>query len=200
MRFKPPPPNSSIGWRVEFRPMEIQLTDFENAAFVVFVVLLTRAILSFKLNLYIPITKVVNHNSFFLLAFHISLHLHPSLCLVSLSPSSPPPFPFPPLPPFPPLIHLSLLLHSSLPPCHLPPLPYWSYPSFFPLLLHTTHSFISSTFGFPPLPPLVCLSSSFTPLFLLSPPPLSLFLPSLTSYHPPLLHLLHLLVSLLSTH
>ena len=58
MRFKPPPPNSSIGWRVEFRPMEIQLTDFENAAFVVFVVLLTRAILSFKLNLYIPITKV----------------------------------------------------------------------------------------------------------------------------------------------
>lgn len=58
MRFKPPPPNSSIGWRVEFRPLEVQLTDFENAAFVVFVVLLTRAILSFKLNLYIPITKV----------------------------------------------------------------------------------------------------------------------------------------------
>lgn len=58
MRFKPPPPNSGIGWRVEFRPLELQLTDFENAAFVVFVVLLTRAILSFKLNLYIPITKV----------------------------------------------------------------------------------------------------------------------------------------------
>lgn len=85
MRFKPPPPNSSIGWRVEFRPLEvseivsqvpdkvrakpylvtiigfylqIQLTDFENAALVVFVVLLTRAILSFKLNLYIPMSKV----------------------------------------------------------------------------------------------------------------------------------------------
>lgn len=58
MRFKPPPPNSGIGWRVEFRPLELQLTDFENAAFVVFVVLLTRAILSFKLNLYIPITKM----------------------------------------------------------------------------------------------------------------------------------------------
>ncbi len=49
-RFKRPPPNSSIGWRVEFRPMEVMLTDFENAAYVVFIVLLTRAILSFKLN------------------------------------------------------------------------------------------------------------------------------------------------------
>ena len=58
MRFKPPPPNSPIGWRVEFRPLEVQLTEFENAAFVVFVVLLTRAILSFKLNFYIPISKV----------------------------------------------------------------------------------------------------------------------------------------------
>ncbi|CAG2102987.1 unnamed protein product, partial [Medioppia subpectinata] len=37
MRFKPPPLNQqSIGWRVEFRPMEIQMTDFENAAFSVF--------------------------------------------------------------------------------------------------------------------------------------------------------------------
>jgi glutamate--cysteine ligase catalytic subunit len=62
MRFKPPPTNSSIGWRVEFRPLDLQLTDFENAAFVVFIVLLTRAILSFKLNLYIPITKVGRYN------------------------------------------------------------------------------------------------------------------------------------------
>ncbi|KAK0042022.1 glutamate--cysteine ligase catalytic subunit [Biomphalaria pfeifferi] len=58
MRFKPPPPNSNIGWRVEFRPMEAQLTDFENAAFTVFIVLLTRVILSYKLNLIIPISKV----------------------------------------------------------------------------------------------------------------------------------------------
>ncbi|PIK33075.1 putative glutamate--cysteine ligase catalytic subunit isoform X2, partial [Apostichopus japonicus] len=58
MRFKPPPVNSDIGWRVEFRPMEVQLTDFENAAFVVFLVLLTRAILTFKLNFVIPISKV----------------------------------------------------------------------------------------------------------------------------------------------
>lgn len=38
--------------------MEIQLTDFENAAFTVFVVLLTRIILAFDLHLYIPISKV----------------------------------------------------------------------------------------------------------------------------------------------
>lgn len=58
LRFKPPPPNSSIGWRVEFRSMEVQLTDFENAAFAIFVVLLSRAILYFNLNFYVPISKV----------------------------------------------------------------------------------------------------------------------------------------------
>lgn len=58
MRFKPPPADNSIGWRVEFRSMEVQVTDFENAAFAVFVVLVTRAILSFDLNFYIPITRV----------------------------------------------------------------------------------------------------------------------------------------------
>ncbi|XP_066922074.1 glutamate--cysteine ligase catalytic subunit-like [Clytia hemisphaerica] len=58
VRFKPPPPNSQIGWRVEFRTIEVQLTDFENAAYVVFVVLLTRVILSYNLNLLIPISKV----------------------------------------------------------------------------------------------------------------------------------------------
>jgi glutamate--cysteine ligase catalytic subunit len=58
MRFKPPPLQSSIGWRVEFRPTEVQITDFENAALVTFVVLMTRAILSFKLNMLIPISKV----------------------------------------------------------------------------------------------------------------------------------------------
>lgn len=58
MRFKPPPPNSSIGWRVEFRPCEAQLTDFENAAYVCFVVLLTRVILSYNLNFVMPISQV----------------------------------------------------------------------------------------------------------------------------------------------
>ena len=58
MRFKPPPPGSSIGWRVEFRVCDVQLTDFENAAFVVVIMLLTRAILTYKLNLLIPISYV----------------------------------------------------------------------------------------------------------------------------------------------
>lgn len=58
IRFKPPPVNSPIGWRVEFRSMEVQWTDFENATFSVFIVLLTRAIISFDLNFYMPISKV----------------------------------------------------------------------------------------------------------------------------------------------
>lgn len=61
MRFKPPPPASDMGWRVEFRPMEIQLTDFENAAFSIFIVLITRAILSYDLNFYIPIPRVTEN-------------------------------------------------------------------------------------------------------------------------------------------
>lgn len=58
MRFKPPPPKSTIGWRVEFRPCEAQITDFENAAHVCFIVLLTRVILTYGLNFLIPISKV----------------------------------------------------------------------------------------------------------------------------------------------
>ncbi|KAK4965619.1 glutamate--cysteine ligase [Elasticomyces elasticus] len=61
MRFKPPPPGNEIGWRVEVRPMEIQITDFENAAFSVFVVLITRAILSFDLNFYLPIPRTTEN-------------------------------------------------------------------------------------------------------------------------------------------
>jgi glutamate--cysteine ligase catalytic subunit len=63
VRWKPPPPRNSpndphIGWRTEFRSMELQLTDFENAAFTAFTVLLTRVILTFDLNLYIPLSRV----------------------------------------------------------------------------------------------------------------------------------------------
>ena len=61
MRFKPPPPGSDIGWRVEFRSMEIQITDFENAAFSIFIVLVTRAILSFDLNFYMPIARTTEN-------------------------------------------------------------------------------------------------------------------------------------------
>jgi glutamate--cysteine ligase catalytic subunit len=58
IRFKPPPDGSDIGWRVEFRPMEVQITDFENAAFVVFMALMRRAISHFDLNLYLPMELV----------------------------------------------------------------------------------------------------------------------------------------------
>ena len=60
LRFKPPPlrNDNKIGWRVEFRTMEVQPTDFENAAFAMFVVLLARAILSLGLNFYMPMSKV----------------------------------------------------------------------------------------------------------------------------------------------
>mmetsp|Transcript_5994 Transcript_5994/g.25078 ORF Transcript_5994/g.25078 Transcript_5994/m.25078 type:complete len:890 (+) Transcript_5994:157-2826(+) len=60
VRWKPPPsPNPhNIGWRVELRTMEVQLTDFENAAFTVFSVLVLRVLLSFDLNIYVPMSKV----------------------------------------------------------------------------------------------------------------------------------------------
>eukprot|EP00168_Porphyra_purpurea_P003013 TRINITY_DN135_c0_g1_i5.p1 TRINITY_DN135_c0_g1~~TRINITY_DN135_c0_g1_i5.p1 ORF type:complete len:800 (-),score=250.75 TRINITY_DN135_c0_g1_i5:1317-3716(-) len=58
VRFKPPPPGSDIGWRTEFRSMDVQLTDFENAAFSVFIVLLSRVIIAFDLNLYVPMSAV----------------------------------------------------------------------------------------------------------------------------------------------
>jgi len=59
VRFKPPPPgDSGIGWRVEFRVMEVQMTAFENAAFSVFIVLLTRAIMKYDLWFYVPMSKV----------------------------------------------------------------------------------------------------------------------------------------------
>ena len=44
------------GWRIEFRPLEIQLTDFENAAFSLLTVLTTRCILAMGYNFYIPIS------------------------------------------------------------------------------------------------------------------------------------------------
>jgi len=57
-RFKPPPPGSSMGWRVECRPMELQSNDFANAAFAVLVLLLTRLFTCFDCNFYIPLSKI----------------------------------------------------------------------------------------------------------------------------------------------
>lgn len=55
VRWKPPVLGGAVeAWRVELRTMEVMLTDFENAAFTVFAGLLCRAVLFFKLELYIP--------------------------------------------------------------------------------------------------------------------------------------------------
>ena len=59
LRFKPPPdPHSDIGWRVEFRPVEAQPSEFENSAFICFVVVLARAIVHFEVDLTIPMSMV----------------------------------------------------------------------------------------------------------------------------------------------
>ena len=57
-RFKPPSLTSELGWRVEFRPMEVQLDDTANAAFAIYPILLIRAILHFNLSLYLPLSLV----------------------------------------------------------------------------------------------------------------------------------------------
>merc|ERR1712151_1353548 len=49
---------SGIGWRTEFRTMEVQMTDFENAAFSAFIVLITRVLLVFDLDFLAPLSKV----------------------------------------------------------------------------------------------------------------------------------------------
>ncbi|MCJ1343252.1 hypothetical protein MMC31_001445 [Peltigera leucophlebia] len=64
VRFKPPPSlfsedtHNNTGWRVEFRSMEVQPTDFENAACAIFIVLFVRTLLHLDLSLYIPIKKL----------------------------------------------------------------------------------------------------------------------------------------------
>ena len=58
IRLKLAESNTSNGWRVEVRPCEVQLTDFENAAFACFITLLTRVLLAYDLNLLLPISKV----------------------------------------------------------------------------------------------------------------------------------------------
>ncbi|KAF1811924.1 GCS-domain-containing protein [Eremomyces bilateralis CBS 781.70] len=44
VRLKVPEPEEEQGWRVEFRPMEVQPCDFENAAMLVFLSLLKQAL------------------------------------------------------------------------------------------------------------------------------------------------------------
>lgn len=51
LRFKSPPSvDSDIGWRVEFRPLDIQLTDYENAALTVFTGMIVNILNEFSLD------------------------------------------------------------------------------------------------------------------------------------------------------
>jgi glutamate--cysteine ligase catalytic subunit len=59
MRFKPPPSSDSkIGWRVEFRTMDIQLTDVENSAFIVVLGLIFNVINHYNVNFAMPISLI----------------------------------------------------------------------------------------------------------------------------------------------
>lgn len=59
VRFKPPPSlePDAIGWRVEFRSPEVQLTDFENAAVVAVVRVLAEVIIEERWDLALPISR-----------------------------------------------------------------------------------------------------------------------------------------------
>ena len=67
MRFKPPPPKNenehNIGWRVELRTFEVQITEFENAAFSVFATLLSRAMLYYQLLAHFEALKFADTNA-----------------------------------------------------------------------------------------------------------------------------------------
>lgn len=53
------PIDDDIGWRVEFRTMEVQLTADENSAYSLIIHLITRILHeNTNLNFYIPITKL----------------------------------------------------------------------------------------------------------------------------------------------
>lgn len=66
LRFKPPtqeaiPERKGLpGWRVEFRTLEVQLTDFENAAYIILCYLLVESLLTFHddINAYIPMSQI----------------------------------------------------------------------------------------------------------------------------------------------
>lgn len=69
IRFKPPtqkaiPSEKNVpGWRVEFRPLDIQLTEFENAAYSIFIYLVVETVLSSynTLNPYLNMSRVWNN-------------------------------------------------------------------------------------------------------------------------------------------
>lgn len=92
LRFKPPPSNSDIGWRVEFRSMEVQPDDHGNAAFSIFIVLLARTIFFFNLNFYLPLSLVdINMDrsheidAVLYKKFHFRVNVHSGIQSISLT-------------------------------------------------------------------------------------------------------------------
>ena len=61
VRLKWPVRESDLGWRVEFRPMSVQLTDWENAAFASLVILLAKLGTRLGYDFSLPIS-LVNEN------------------------------------------------------------------------------------------------------------------------------------------
>eukprot|EP00927_Polykrikos_kofoidii_P073881 TRINITY_DN69899_c0_g1_i1.p1 TRINITY_DN69899_c0_g1~~TRINITY_DN69899_c0_g1_i1.p1 ORF type:complete len:649 (-),score=94.82 TRINITY_DN69899_c0_g1_i1:117-1979(-) len=57
VRFKPPPCKGDIGWRVEFRSPEVQLTDFENAAICGVIRILAEVIIEERWDLRLPVSR-----------------------------------------------------------------------------------------------------------------------------------------------
>jgi hypothetical protein len=58
VRVKIPPKDGSSGWKVEFRPTEIQLIDSQNAAFAIFAFLVSQLIQENTTQFAVPISKV----------------------------------------------------------------------------------------------------------------------------------------------
>lgn len=64
LKLPPTAEDPDLGWRIEVRPMEAQLTDFENAAFAVFIGLLARAMLAKRPNFpnfTLPMSKLIEN-------------------------------------------------------------------------------------------------------------------------------------------
>ena len=57
VRLKPPMDNQD-SWKVEIRMLDIQTDNFKNASFIIYVLMLARIILKYKLNFYIPLSYV----------------------------------------------------------------------------------------------------------------------------------------------
>lgn len=59
LRFKAPPTfTSDIGWRVEFRTMDINLTEFENSSLVILLIMIQNIINHYDVDFLMPLTLI----------------------------------------------------------------------------------------------------------------------------------------------